>query len=194
MGHKAYISFKTEDVAYKQAIQKMPYLDYVDKSLNEPIMSNDEDYIMRAIRSEYLYDSTVSIFLIGAYSAEYRGAEEQRFIKRELQSSLYTSSLHAKNGILGVVLPHMVDAVYGGTYACHVCGASHNSVSINDATVIKEFSYNYYIPNGKCAHVEDDRYCVLTTWNEFSRSPEHFINLAFEKRSAPIALKVRVRP
>ena len=194
MGRKIYISFKTEDFAYKTAIQTMENLDYVDKSLNDPINSEDDDYIMQRIRSDYLYDSTVTIFLIGDFSAEDAGSYEQRFIKRELQASLYSSVAHSKNGILGIILPGADARVFGGTYNCSNCGGSHNLVSIDDSTVIKEFSYNYYIPNGKCAHAEEDRYCVLTTWDEFRRDPEAAIERAFEKRTAPIAAKTRVQP
>jgi hypothetical protein len=194
MGRKVYISFKTVDHNYKTAIQETVGLDYVDKSLNEPINSDDEDYIMRRIRSDYLYDSTVTIFLIGQYSAESRGAYEQRFIKRELQASLYSTTAHSKNGILGIVLPEMTDRVIGGRYSCSQCGGTHNLVSLNDDTVVSEFSYNYYIPNGKCSHSEDDRYCVLTSWRDFESSPDQYIEQAFEKRSAPIAAKTRVRP
>ncbi len=71
MGHKCYISFKTEDAYYKSEIQKMKEagkLDYIDKSLNDPIESEDPDYIMRKIREDYLSDSTVTIFLIGTHS------------------------------------------------------------------------------------------------------------------------------
>ena len=52
MAHKCYISFKTEDIAYKEAIQNDDRVDMIDKSLNEPINSNDEDYIMRKIRED----------------------------------------------------------------------------------------------------------------------------------------------
>ena len=76
MAHKCYISFKTEDIAYKEAIQNDDRVDMIDKSLNEPINSNDEDYIMRKIREDYLSDSTVTIFLIGKHSAEYLGYQE----------------------------------------------------------------------------------------------------------------------
>lgn len=194
MGHKVYISFKTEDVFYKSAIQEMRHLDYVDKSLNEPINSTDPDYILQRIRSDYLYDSTVTIFLIGAYGAENRGVAEQYYIKKELQASLYNSALGAKSGILGIVLPSMETTVYGGTYACSTCGGSHNQVSVNDSTVVREFSYNYYIPNSRCAHTEEDRYCVLVRWGDFQSDPNGWIDAAFAKRSAPIAAKTKVRP
>ena len=83
MGHKCYISFKTEDTAYKEAIQSWANkdkVDMIDKSLNTPIDSYDEDYIMRKIREDYLSDSTVTIFLIGEYSSESLGKEKQKYI------------------------------------------------------------------------------------------------------------------
>lgn len=194
MARKVYISFKTEDMEYKDAIQRMENLEYVDKSLDEPIRSEDEDYILRKIRDDYLNDSTVTIFLIGNRSAEILGWDEQRFIKRELQASLYNSQAHSKSGILGIVLPQAEDSVFGGTYACSTCGNRHNFVAINDETVVTEFSYNYYIPNGKCAHTEDERYCVLVRWSDFQNDPGSYIEDAFAERSHPIAAKTRVRP
>lgn len=70
MAHKCFISFKTEDMDYKKKIQEDMDIDMIDKSLDEPINSDDEDYIMRKIREDYLADSTVTIYLIGEYSAE----------------------------------------------------------------------------------------------------------------------------
>lgn len=194
MAHKVYICFKTEDVDYKTAIQNMDGLDYIDKSLNVPIDSANEDYIMQKIRSDYLSDSTVTIFLIGSYSSENLGATEQTYIKRELQGSLYNSEANPKNGILGVVLPSMTSTIYKGSHICARCGGSHNTVAINDSTTVREFSYNYYIPNGKCAWTENDRYCVLTTWDKFCDNPEGYIDEAFAKRSETIAKDTRFKP
>lgn len=194
MAHKCFISFKTEDKHYKECIQRDLNVDMIDKSLDDPINSEDEDYIMRKIREDYLSDSTVTIFLIGESSYENLGYNQQRFIKRELQASLYNGSNNTRNGILGVVLPQMYDNIYRGMQVCSICENSHNIVQINDSTVIREFSYNYYLPNDKCAWAEDDRYCVLVKWEDFCKNPEFYINMAFEKRSAPIASKVKVRP
>jgi hypothetical protein len=193
MAHKCFISFKTEDHLYKKAIQETMHLDIVDKSLNEPIDSDDEDYIMRRIRENYLTDSTVTIHLIGQRSAENIGYDEQRYIKRELQGSLYDGEYNTRNGILGIVLPHAYDDIYKGTYQC-LCGGQHNSVAINHDTVVHEFSYNYYIPHDKCAHGEDDRYCVLVKWDDFALSPAEYIEQAYQKREHPIASKIRVKP
>lgn len=192
MVHKCYISFKTEDLDYKIHIQEKLPIDMIDKSLDEPIQSTNEEYILRRIREYYLADSTVTIHLIGSYSAENCGRYEQRFIKRELQASLYDAPGNTRNGILGVVLPSVTNAVFGGSYTCPVCGGNHNLVAINDSTVVTEFSYNYYIPNGECSHTDDERYCVLVPWTDFVVSPESYIEHAFAKRSHPIAEKVHV--
>lgn len=194
MARKCYVSFKAEDMAYKFEIQQMANLDLVDKSLNTPINSDNEDYIMQVIRDQYLSDSTVTIHLIGLYGAENRGQYEQRFIKRELQASLYHSAGNTKSGILGIVLPDANSSIYLGSYTCSNCGGSHNHVAINDATTISEFSYNYYIPHNKCSHAEDDRYCVLVSWESFKADPNAYIERAFDKRTAPIAAKTKVRP
>ncbi len=194
MGHKCFISFKTEDYAYKKHIQEKLDIDMIDKSLDEAIKSDNEDYIIRKIREDYLAKSTVTIHLIGSRSAESLGWNEQKFIKRELQASLYHGEGNTQNGILGVVLPSAYDLVFKGSYDCDKCGKSHRHVNVKDTTV-SEFSYNYYIPNGdKCAWSDDDRFCVLVKWEDFVKSPETYINQAFNKREHPIAEKTKVRP
>lgn len=194
MARKCYISFKTEDFAYKRYIQDNMSIDMIDMSLDIPINSIDEEYIMRTIREDYLSDSTVTIFLIGRMSNETLGSHEQRFIKRELQASLYHGRYNTQNGILGVVLPEMTSRIFGGSYTCSTCFGSHGLVNVDGSTVIAEFGYNYFIPNGKCSWSEEERYCVLATWEEFGRNPEHYIELAYNKRFMPIAAKVKVRP
>ncbi len=198
MGHKCYISFKTEDKEFKSLIQEMKNegkIDFIDKSLNEAIDSEDADYIMRKIREDYLSDSTVTIFLIGLHSRETLGWDEQQYIKRELQASLYDGANSPRSGILGVVLPNMYDTIYRGSYTCSVCGDVHSTVAINDFTVIKEFSANYYVePHVGCAWSEDERYCVLVKWQEFINNPDFYIDKAFNKRESEIAKKVKVYP
>lgn len=194
MGHRCYISFKTEDKAYKEHIQNNLDIDMIDHSLDQAINSIDDDYILRKIREDYLSNSTVTIHLIGQYGAESRGEYEQRFIKRELQASLYNGTNNTKNGILGIVLPTMTTTIYGGQYVCANCGLGHNYVGINDSTTIKEFSYNYYIPNGKCSWGEEDRYCVLVKWEDFVLDPEKYIDDAYQKRTHDISKKTKVYP
>ena len=138
---------------YKKYIQEQLDIDMIDKSLNEPIQSEDEDYIMRKIREDYLSDSTVTICLIGTQSAENSPNVDQTYIKRELQASLYNGKNNTRNGILGVVLPNMESKIYQGSYTCAICGEAHSIVKINCDTTIYEFCYNYYLPkpSDKCA-------------------------------------------
>ena len=198
MGHKCFISFKKEDERYKKEIQRWcdaSKVDMIDKSLNNAIDSENPDYVMRKIREDYLSDSTVTIFLIGTHSAEVLGREEQQYIKRELQASLYNGEGNSRNAILGVVLPEMYSAIYKGTYLCSTCHKNHNWVAINDDTVIKEFSRNYYLnSHGNCAYSDDDRYCVLVKWDDFRINPNKYIEQAFDKREQDIANEVVVFP
>lgn len=194
MARKCFISFKTEDEEFKKFIQDDLEVDMIDKSLDVPINSENEDYIMEQIRKDYLSDSTVTILLIGTYSNENLGWEEQKFLKRELQASLFNGKNNTKNGILGIVLPDMYDSIFTGSGNCIVCGKSHRYVNINNATVIKEFSYNYYIPNNKCAWSEADKYCILVKWDDFARTPENYIEKAFQKRTSDISSKTKVKP
>lgn len=197
MGHKCYVSFKTENIYYKKYIQEMKdanKVDMIDKCLNEEIESDEEDYVMRVIREKYLSSSTVTLFLIGSYSNENLGTEEQRYIKRELQASLYNGKGNTRNGILGIVLPEMYDSIFKGSQSCSKCNGNHNIVKIDNDTTVKEFSCNYYIPTDKCAWSEDDRYCVLVKWSDFIRTPNKYIEDAFNKRTHPISEKVKVYP
>ncbi|MGQ7309990.1 TIR domain-containing protein, partial [Streptococcus suis] len=90
--HKCFISFKSQNMDYKTYIQNELDVEMIDKSLNEPIQSQDENYIMRKIREDYLKDSTVTIHLIGQYSSENNWLQNQNYIKRELQASLSNTS------------------------------------------------------------------------------------------------------
>lgn len=166
----------------------------VDKSLDTPIDSLDEDYIVQKIRADYLSDSTVTIHLIGAKSAENYGYAEQRYIKRELQASLYDGAENTRSGILGIVLPAMYQKIYINNAACATCGNIISVLNLGDETTVREFHANYHIPHGKCHWTEDDRYCVLVKWDDFIRDPETYIENAFAKRNHPIAKKVKVRP
>lgn len=193
--HKCFISFKTEDIEYKKAIQNDLNIKMIDKSLNSPIASENNAYVMEKIRTDYLNDSSVTIVLIGTHSAENDLRQDQRYIKRELQASLYKSKKSGRNGILGVVLPNMYNTIYLGEHTCPICGEKHCYLNINDNTIIKEFSVNYFIHKDYgCAWKSEDRYCILKKWDDFVKNPEKCINQAFEKRFEPIANKVKVFP
>ena len=88
----------------------------------------------------------------------------------------------------------MYDYVYKGTYKCSTCGGNHNHVAVNDGTVIREFSVNYYCePHSGCAWKEEDRYCVLVKWDDFKKSPSIYIDEAFDKRNADVSDNIKLK-
>ena len=200
MKHKCFLSFKKEDNYYKDELVKLfSKEDIIDKTLDREIESENGDYIMQVIRNDYLKDSTVTICLIGMHSSEnegydYLGRHKNYFIIRELQASLYNGKNNTRNGILGVVTPEMYDKIYKESYMCSFCGNSHNYVKIDDDTVIREFSQNYYIePHEGCGWNEYKRYCILVKWDDFIKNPEKYVNQAYDKRTDLIANKIIVR-
>ena len=197
--HNCFISFKKEDEYYKKQIINKLSENYIKgKSLDKWIDSNDIDYVMNVIRSEYMSNTSVTLFLIGRHSSENEGFEysyedncsynKQNFIIRELKATLYDGKNNRRSGLLGIVLPNMYDSIYGGEYTCPDCGKKIRYVNINENTVIKEFSENYYLRKAeKCSHYsEEDRYCVLVKYNDFMLEPEPYIDKAYDKTNSKI--------
>ena len=87
---KCFISFKKEDLSYKNyLVEQYGSSNFINKTLDRWIDSEDGDYIMQVIRQDYLCDSTVTLFLIGEHSSENEGYDcngydKNFFIKREL--------------------------------------------------------------------------------------------------------------
>ncbi|MBQ7250447.1 MAG: TIR domain-containing protein [Bacilli bacterium] len=194
MSHRVFISFKKEDLSYKNKIvAKLEEKGIQVNHLDEEIRSEDIDYVMQQIRDKWQGSTTVTIFLIGTHSSEnegldYYGRNHQSFIIRELRSALSDREGNPRDGILGVILPEMEQKVFGGSYICKHCQQTISIVRIDDSTVIREFSKNYYLRSDDCGHFEEDgRFCVLCRYNEFMQDPEKFINQAYEKLGKPIA-------
>lgn len=203
MAHKVFISYKTENTEYKDSIQKNLDVDMIDNSLNSPVESENEEYILRYIREHHLSDSTVTLTLIGNKSADslHPLVENQYFIKREMQASLYNGSGNSKNGILAVILPEMYNAVYPSpnTTESRFDGKTINITNISEQTVIKEISSNFYLDSPihdvkRDYWTSDERYVIAVKWDDFILHPNKYIDMAYDKRTAPIAAYTKVRP
>lgn len=197
--HNCFISFKKEDKHYKEKIEEKLTKERVKgKSLDKTIESDDIDYVMQVIRNEYMNGTSVTIFLIGEHSSENEGFEyseedkiyynKQNFIIRELKATLYDGPGNRRSGLLGVVLPEMYDKIYSGSNICPKCGDTVTYVNINDATVIKEFSKNYYLKKSDCDHYgANGRYCIAVRYDDFMYDPDKYINMAYDKTNQDIA-------
>ena len=205
MGHRCFISFKKEDVDYRNKIQeKLGEENINSKSLDKWIDSEDIDYVMQEIRKNYMSNTAVTIFLIGEHSSENEGNDEEgrdknAFIKRELQATLYDGKGFRRSGLLGVVLPSMESKIYGGKYYCNKCEENHNYVYVNDKTVVREFHKNYYLKpidyGCKNVYAEDGRFCVLVRYGEFMSgdNAEKYIDMAYDKTQQDISKYVHWR-
>lgn len=200
MSHNCFISFKKEDDSYKEKIlTKLGSERILGRALDEWIDSQDIDYVMQVIRTKCMAGTTVTIFLIGEHSSEKEGNDnfgrpKNAFIQRELQATLYDRKGFPRSGLLGVVLPSMESKIYKGSYTCETCGETHNYVDINDNTVIKEFSANYYLKKDMgCAYSEAGRFCVLVRYSEFMNNPDKYIDMAYDKLKEPICNEVHWR-
>jgi len=199
MPHKCFISFKKEDSIYKNKIlNKLGNERIKGKALDKWIDSDDIDYIMQTIRRDYMNETSVTLFLIGEHSSEMEGSDyngdKNAFIKKEIQATLFNGKGFSRSGLLGIVLPSMENSIYGGEFKCSTCGETHNYVYINDYTVIKEFSANFYLKKShQCHYAEEDRFAVLVLYYDFMNDPDKYIEMAYKKLSEPINDEVHWR-
>lgn len=203
MPHRCFVSFKKEDKYYKnEIVKKLGSEQIKGKVLDRWIESDDIDYIMQVIRQEYLSNTSVTLFLIGKNSSEnegldYQGYNIQNFIIRELQATLYDGKGNRRSGLLGIVLPEMESSIFKGTYYCGECDSNHNHIKIDDDTVIREFSENYYLKpidyGCKNVYQENGRFCVLVKYVDFMNDPNKYIDTAFDKTQEDISNYVHWR-
>ncbi len=200
MSHSCFISFKKEDEHYKdKIIEKLGKERIVGKSLDTWIDSDNIDYVMQVIREKYMKGTTVTLFLIGCHSSENEGLDEngynkQSYIIRELQATLYDREGNPRDGLLGIVLPGMENIIYNGNGVCPRCGKNVETVSINDSTVIREFSANYWLIKNKCGHYDETgRFAVLCKYSDFINDPDRYIDAAFNKTKEEISNSVHFR-
>ncbi len=185
---KCYVSYKTEDSYYAyKTLEVVP-----GAFLRAPGAWGgcyDDGRLIEDVREEILGGSEVTIHLIGNFSAERLGSDEQRFIKRELQASLCRAEDGLCSGVLGVVLPSACGAVFKGTYRCPMCGKLHERAAIDDSTVVTEFSSNY---RRGCRG--ESGYCVLAAWKAFCANPAKHIERAFKRRFSSASKSVDACP
>lgn len=200
VSHNCFISFKKEDTHYCEMIAEKLKTDKISRRyLDEWIDSDDLDYVIQKIRSNYMDGTSVTLYLIGLHSSENEGFDErgrskQNFVIRELQATLLDKENNRMSGLIGIVLPDMVSKIYSGSYRCKQCGKEISNVCVNDDTVLKEFSENYWLKASKCGHYPDDgRYCILVKYDDFMSDPDKFIDQAFEKTKSEIAKDVHFR-
>ena len=210
--HNVFISYKKED---KNNGNLKRVTDVLDKYnigysvLDKNIDSDNIDTVISVLRKEYMHNKPVTLFIIGNYSFEdtvnrwkringtllnHDEYNEQSYIIRELRATLSDYNGNPRHGLLGIVMPEMINKIYSSTYKCPKCGEEIKSIDLSDDNVIREFKENYFLKSDECGHYSaDGRYCVMCTFDEFSKNPNSFINEAFDKTKKAIAKEVHYK-
>ena len=73
-----------------------------DETMETLVDSDDDDYVMRRIREDYLSDSTVTLVFVG------KNTWTRKFVDWELAASLHQGPVAAKpNGVLAILSPEL---------------------------------------------------------------------------------------
>ncbi len=159
MAPKCYVSYKSADFYFREEIALMGVC--TASNSFDGSADYDDERIAQKLRDSTLKDIPVTLFLIGAHSAETLGWEKQKYIKRELQASMLPCGDGLPGFILGIVLPAAYNCVFHGGEA-----------QINDKTVVREFSAAY----------NRRRSCALIRWDVFNTDPNQYILEAYAAR------------
>lgn len=109
--HKVFITYHHEnDQCYKDqlvAVGQQCNI-FIDQSVDTGDISDDlgDEDIRIKIRDEYLYDSTVTIVLVGTET------KKRKHVDWEIYDSMFDGKVNKKSGILVVNLPHVDNQNY----------------------------------------------------------------------------------
>ena len=106
--HKVFISYHHgNDQGYKEDLVEFgeKHAIFVDRSVDTGDIPDDwtDERIRRAIRDQYLRDSTVTIVLVG------RETRRRKHVDWEIYSSMYDGSVNKRSGIVVINLPGVSD-------------------------------------------------------------------------------------
>ncbi len=104
--HKCFVSYHVADVDEVTTFLDDFGTEFIPRSVgvtveDDFVNSDDQEYIKRRIREEYLTDSTVTIVLLG------KCTWSRKFIDWEISSSLRDDSANKRSGLLVMPLPSM---------------------------------------------------------------------------------------
>lgn len=104
--HKCFVSYHVADLDEVTTFLDNYGAEFIPRSVgvtdeDDFVDSDDQDYIKRRIREEYLTDSTVTIVLLG------KCTWARKFVDWEISSSLRDDSVNKRSGLLVMPLPSM---------------------------------------------------------------------------------------
>ncbi|MCY4109154.1 MAG: TIR domain-containing protein, partial [Chloroflexi bacterium] len=154
--HKVFTSFHNEDQGYKDYFVEMMGDDIIDESVSDGDIPTDvsTDTIRGRIRDEFIRDATVTIVLIGPCTWQ------RKHVDWEIGSSLRSTKLNSRCGLLGILLPHHSD--YG----------------------TRKYTKGLMPPRlADNAGSDDEAYAWIYDWSSTAANVRRWIHRAFERRS-----------
>ena len=127
---RAFVSYcHKDDQEWYDALSAFgDWLDlFSDRSLGEPVRSDDPEYVNRAIREERIVGSSVTIVLCGSWTYG------RKYVDWEIRSTL-----HHSHGLLGVALP---SARRGASGNVIVPGRLHDNITTGYAVWMGAWSW-----------------------------------------------------
>ena len=105
MKHKVFISYHhADDLEVSSFVNKYSNANaFIKKIVGDEyettINSNNQEYIMRVIRENYLADSTVTVVMIG------QETYKRKYVDWEIASTLRNDHQNKRSGLVGIFLP-----------------------------------------------------------------------------------------
>lgn len=153
--HRVFISFHHEDQAYKDWFIRLMGDGIVDESVEEGDIDDDNlatETIRQYIRDGFIRDATVTIALIGPCTWQ------RKHVDWEIGSSLRSTRLNSRCGLLGILLPNHPNA-----------GAAR-------------FSLNQVPPRLADNVGGNNPYAVVYNWSSNATDIRNWIHQAFSRR------------
>ena len=184
--HKVFISHHHgNDQGYKEALVEFgeKHEIFVDRSVDTGDIPDDwtDERIRRAIRDQYLRDSTVTIVLVG------RETRRRKHVDWEIHSSMYDGSVNKRSGIVVINLPGISDDEFNAPHGYEEKGLLYPEVtSWMHVEEPAEYERRYpYMPDRIIDNLmKSDVKISVAPWARINgRTLEFLIEAAFRNRA-----------
>ena len=154
--HRVFVSYHHADQAYKDSFVQMMGDDIVDESVSDGDIDDDNlptETIRQRIRDGFIRDATVTVVLIGPCTWQ------RKHVDWEIGSSLRSTKLNSRCGLLGILLPNHWNRQRG---------------QYNPRLIPPRLADNSGVENP---------YAVIYDWSMYPTEIRRWIHTAFERRS-----------
>lgn len=154
--HKVFVSYYHEDQYYKDKFVRMMGYNFLDRSIGYGDIDDvniSAETIRQRIRDEFIRDATVTVVLVGPCTWQ------RKHVDWEIGSSLRSTKLNSRCGLLGIWLPNHPDA-----------GRENYRKSLLPPRLADNYGSN-------------SSFAKIYDWSSDSRTVRKWIHAAFERKT-----------